>query len=178
MNPLLELAIRVKLKRTSRDKATAQIRKEVEKTLAAAATLGEELSAKPCHVPKMPGVDEEMRDWSIYQLIEHNTIVNRIFADVIEAIAQEKEYVSDIDPKHDVLPSELPGPEVIEPFQQSVADYFKTLGNFPMLKNVGKWEHPVFGDFDARMTHAMCGFHLFLHRRQAERIVSILKFNG
>ena len=34
--------------------------------------------------------------------------------------------------------------------------------------------HPVFGPLTAHGWHCMCGFHLLLHRKQAEKAASLL----
>ena len=78
----------------------------------------------------------------------------------------------DIDPKHDVMPSASPGIEQIQLFQDSVEDYLQRVSKLGPLRGTLTKRHPVFGMFDAHQWHCMLGFHLMIHRRQAEYVVS------
>ena len=53
----------------------------------------------------MPGVDEDMRNWSVLQIIEHNVIVNRVYTEILDTISQGRTFVSELDVKKDVMPS-------------------------------------------------------------------------
>lgn len=39
------------------------------------------------------------------------------------------------------------------------------------LRGTAKYPHPLFGLYDAHMWHAMFGFHLKLHYKQAQMLV-------
>ena len=165
---LLNTVIRARLAGTSRSAASAQIRREADRTIELADSLGDELAGRSSTVPSMPGVDEDMRSWSVLQIVEHNLIVNRIFTEVIETICQGERFESDLDPKKDVMPSDHPAFSVVEDFAESVEQHLETVAKYPKLRGVGSFPHPMFGNFDAHRTHAMFGFHLWVHRRQAE----------
>ena len=172
---LLKKIIKTKLALTSRAAASAQIRREAELTVRAAEDLGSELAGTPSTVPRMPGVDEDMRNWSVLQIIEHNVIVNRVFTEIIDTICQGQVWVSDRDPKKDVMPSETPSFSIVKEFTESVNQYLVVVEKYPKLRGIGSFPHPVFGQFDAHMTHAMTGFHLWIHRRQADVVVKQLR---
>jgi hypothetical protein len=135
-----------------------------------------ESGVKPVMVPSMIGVDPEMRGWSFFQILEHNTIVNRSIAAMVEALALGKEPsgAALINPKTDVLPKDLSGPEQTSLFRQSVDDYLDLLTALPSLCGTAQRMHPVFGSFDAHKWHCMLGFHLGLHLKQAETVLTLL----
>jgi hypothetical protein len=108
----------------------------------------------------MPGVDPDMRQWSFFQLLEHNAIVNRSITAVVTSLASNEEPTGAgaIDPKRDVLPAADAGPAQVA-----------RLGR---LRGTRRKVHPVFGPFDAHRWHGMLGFHLAIHLGQARRIVA------
>jgi len=131
---------------------------------------------QPVIVPPMIGVDPEMQGWSFFQLLEHNAIVNRSIASMVEALAlgKEPEGAALINPKTDVLPKGLSGPDQVEAFRSSVDDYLSLVTTLPKLKGTSERPHPVFGSFDAHKWHCMFGLHLGLHLNQARKILSLL----
>ena len=175
-NPLVKAAIRTKFFLTSREKASQLIRCNADAYLKIAEQLGVESSSKPVTVPPMIGVDPEMRGWSVFQIMEHNAIVNRSIASTVESLALGKETsgASLINPKIDVLPKGLSGPEQVEIFHRSIDDYLTMVKTLPPLRGTGKTPHPVFGSYDAHKWHCMFGFHLGLHLKQAEKVVSLI----
>ncbi|MEX0324703.1 MAG: DinB family protein [Puniceicoccaceae bacterium] len=170
---LLKAAVRSKFAITSRAQASRQIRRLADKYLQLAAGLDPHSGATPYQVPKMPGVDEDMRGWSFYMLLEHNTIVNRLIADIVESLSKGEmpKVAGKVDPKAGVMPGENPGPEQVEAFRLSVDDYLELLPSLESLKGTATRPHPVFGDFDAHQWHCMFGFHLMIHYKQAAKIL-------
>ncbi len=157
----------------SRHAATALIRKEGERVLALAEGLSPEEGAKSIRVPPMRGVDEDMRAWSYFQILEHNTIVNRQIGAVIQQLARGEDAVGIglSDPKRDVMPGTQAGPEQVEAFRKSVDDYLAVESGLPNLRDTATSPHPIFGPFDAHRWHCMFGFHLSLHYPQAAYVV-------
>jgi len=125
----------------------------------------------------MPGIDEEMRDWSLCATIEHNAIVNRSITAIVTQLVRGQELHGDavIDPKHDVLPTASVGAEALSHFQTSIDDHLREIEGLPELRGSSTFDHPVFGTYDAAMWHGMFGFHLRLHLPQAKYIVKFLR---
>jgi len=161
----------------SRNSATKVIRKNGDNYLRLAEAVRTEAGSIPVTVPPMIGVDPEMRGWSFFQILEHNAIVNRIISHTVEKLAQGQDPTPEhpVNPKTDVLPKGLSGPEQLEDFRRSVDDYLAIMENLPPLRGTSETPHPVFGSFDAHKWHCMFGFHLGLHIKQAEKVVSLLK---
>ena len=175
-NPLVKAAIRSKFVLTSREKASEIIRTHADAYRKLADRTGAEKAAKPVTVPPMIGVDPEMRGWSFFQILEHNAIVNGMIQRNVRQLALGRDPTPDhpINPKTDVLPKGLSGPEQVEIFNRSIDDYLTMVKTLPPLRGTGETPHPVFGSFDAHKWHCMFGFHLGLHLKQAEKVVSLI----
>lgn len=165
---LLRTFIRTKFKLMSRSAATALVTSELERYQKLLARLGPEACAKPVRVKPMLGVDEDMREWSIFMILEHNTIVQREVNLLLESIIRGEEYQSDFNPKTDVMPSRNPGPEQVAPFEESIAEHLRILEPVPKLRGGRTEMHSLFGPLDLHGWHCMFGVHLQLHRKQAE----------
>jgi len=170
---IVRAIIRAKLKRQSVEKGSAELKKWGEKYLELGKGLTEEQASKTVTVPEMMGVDSDMTNWSYYQLLEHNTIVNNTMSLNVGALmtGKGKRLVEKFNPKTDVLPSADAGREQVELFQQSIEYHIDIIREFEDLNSEGTNTHPVFGDFNAHMWHGMMGVHLGVHYKQAKMIV-------
>jgi hypothetical protein len=90
-NLFLRIAVRTWFTLTSRDQASTQIQKLCDRYLALAALIDAEGGLLVVPVPKMLGVDEDMRNWSFFNILEHNAIVNRSFTSIIESLVRGEE---------------------------------------------------------------------------------------
>lgn len=173
---LLPTIIRTRFAMTRHVAATRLVETERDMTMNLCRMLGETRCRETAVVPAMLGVDDDMREWSLYQILEHNNIVNRRLTGQMRFLAGTGEEPNpDFDVKHDVMPSVSPGPEQIREFEISVADHLKAVAEIPKLRGTGESPHPLFGAFDAHKWHCMFGFHLQIHRRQAEALAKILQ---
>jgi len=176
-NPLIRSVIRTRFLLISREQVSRMIRRNADAYLDLADRFGSTSAMEPVTVPTMIGVDPEMRGWSFFQILEHNVIVNRSISAMVEALALGKEPTGAalINPKTDVLPKGLYGPEQVDAFRVSVDDHLALVAKLPELKGTAERPHPVFGPFDAHKWHCMFGLHLGLHLHQARKILSLLR---
>ncbi len=139
--------------------------------------LSTEAGHRIVEVPPMRGVDEGMRRWSFYMILEHNTIVNRSISATIQQLARGEQLrgPASIDPKKDVLPSQSAGGEKLGEFRDSVNEHLRMLGSLGRLRGTKTAPHPIFGDFDAHNWTCMFPFHLGLHYKQAKHVVRTAK---
>lgn len=175
-NPIIRTVIRTKFLLTSRKRASQIIRTHADSYLKLAKQMESENGAKPVTVPPMIGVDPEMRGWSFFQILEHNAFVNGMIQRYVRQLSLGKDPTPEhpINPKTDVLPKGLSGPEQVEAFRQSIDDYLIMIGTLPPLRGTAETPHSVFGSFDAHKWHCMFGFHLGLHLKQAERVLAMV----
>jgi len=169
---IVRKVVRSKLSWQSVSKASAEAEKWKEAYLDLAGQLSPDQGARSIAVPTMLGVDEEMTNWSFYQLLAHNTIVNNAMSRNVRALmtGEGRDQLEKFNPKTDVLPEEGMGEEQVELFSQSVKDHLHIVSQFGHLKSASRNNHPVFGSFDAHMWHGMLGFHLKVHFKQAQMI--------
>ena len=175
MNPaLLGPLIRLRFTFTSRAAADRTIERAERRYLELAAGLSAEQGRCPVAVPPMRGVDPEMRDWSYFQLLAHNALVNRSMTEVVVSLATGAEPgpAARIDPKRDVLPGPDVGPEQVAVFRDSITAHQAAVAGLERLRGAGARRHPLFGTFDAHKWHCMLGFHLVIHLKQARLVAT------
>ena len=177
MNPfmsdaIIKFAVRTIFTVTSRDHARKRAEQYRQAYLDLAESITPEQGRISVEVPPMKGIDEDMRRWSFFQVLEHNTITNRIFTLATKRLAEGKEFpMRKIDPKKDVMPGEDPGEEEAEAFFASIDDHLNRVEKLGSLRGTRISPHPVFGDFDAHKWNCMFTFHLGLHLKQAAYVV-------
>lgn len=176
-NLLLKTMVQTLFFCTSRN----NVRKQTIQAKAFYNRMGESLTAETgaiqVLVPAMAGVDDTMRNWSFYQLLEHNRLVNEAITATTEQLAKGLPLsgAATIDPAIDVLPSADAGIFELTCFNDSVDEHLRMVESLPKLRNTKASPHPIFGSFDAHRWNCMFAFHLRIHFRQAQTIVSHLK---
>jgi hypothetical protein len=172
-NLLMKAGVNAWFALTGRDRASMLIQKSLDNYLALAKAVDAEGGGAIVLAPRMVGIDEDMRRWSFFMILEHNTIVNRSITSIIQSLVrgEEPKGAGAIDPKIDVMPSPNPGEEQIKIFQSSVAEHLKIVSGLSRLRSSLKKRHPIFGEFDAHNWHCMFGLHLRIHYRQAKWVI-------
>lgn len=170
---LIKHAVRSLLWLTPRPKALNQARSVSRRYLELAEGLDEAAGKQSVKVPTMTGIDEDMRSWSFYMILEHNRIVNECITAIVCQLARNEELhgAALMDPKHDVMPSISPGKEQVAAFEASVEQHIAEVAKLKELRNTRCAPHPIFGDFDAHKWNGMFSFHLNLHYKQAHYVV-------
>jgi hypothetical protein len=173
---MIKSAVRTRFMLTGRNQASNQIRKSLERYLVLARSIDPKAGALAVRVPSMLGVDEDMREWSFFMILEHNVIVNRSISTVVQRLARGEKWSGprDFDPKRDVMPSANPGEEQIQAFLASVETHLEKVARLPRLRSTPTSPHPIFGELNAHGWHCMFGLHLELHRKQAEAVRSLI----
>ena len=176
-NLLIKATIRTLFTFTSREKALEKSGKYLRQYSELAERTSKEAGQLCVEVPPMRGVDEDMRRWSFFMILEHNAIVNRsITATVVQLAGGEAlSGPATINPKKDVMPSSAADESQIKIFSDSVSSHIEAVKNLKHLRGTGTSPHPIFGEFDAHKWNCMFAFHLGLHLRQAEHVVQKAK---
>lgn len=172
-NIFLKTAVRTLFACTGRATVLRQCESVLGRYLALAQGLPEENGRRTVEVPWMPGIDEDMRRWSFFMILEHNVIVNRaITANAVQlARGEEPSGAAVIDVKKDVMPSASAGLSQVDAFARSVRQHVQAVAALPVLRGTKRSLHPLFGPFDAHQWNCMFAFHLELHLRQARFVV-------
>ena len=175
-NLLIKVAVRTLFLCQSRGQALRQSETLAGQYTALAAGLSKEAGRMMVEVPPMRGVDEDMRRWSFFMLLEHNTIVNRSITATVRQLANGEALKGPviIDMKKDVMPSPSADESQVELFAQSVTDHLATVRGLGNLRGTRASRHPIFGQFDAHKWNCMFVFHLRIHLPQARFIAERL----
>jgi hypothetical protein len=175
VNPAVIMAVRAWFAVTSREQALRRSEVALEKYESLAAGLMPGAGGRCVEVPPMRGVDEDMRRWSFFMILEHNAIVNRSITATVRQLARGEPLTgaARIDPKTDVMPHGAADEAQVAVFRDSVRRHIQAVRELGRLRGTGSSRHPVFGDFDAHMWNCMFAFHLHLHLPQAQHVVRV-----
>ena len=147
---------------------------ETQKLCALATSVSPESASHPILIPPTFGLEDSSRYWSIFMTLEHLRIVNGAIIRMLERLAQEKRVPGEVRIA-DAKPRPGCGPEVLNDFQQTNADYLKRVRLLPNLKTRMTHPHPWFGPFNAHRWNCLAAMHMSLHRRQVRRILNALR---
>ena len=121
-------------------------------------------------VPRMRGLEDSSRYWSLWMTLDHLRIVNDAIAGTMEQLCQGNvppDQLSTADVKPDPQVS-----EVIETdFEQSCDEFLKRITSMGELKNTVRYHHPWFGPLDAFQWLALASMHMSIHRAQIAAIL-------
>ena len=175
---IMRKMIQWKFKMTSLEQGKAQIIEYKSAYVDLLNGLTDEQACQRVKVNKMLGVDDDMREWSLCEIIEHNTIVNKVLKERVLTLltGENSPKYEDFDIKRDVMPG-LAEPfrkAEINQFVESVDAYLDFIATYSSLKTSATAEHPIFGIFNAHQFHIMFSFHLGLHLKQAQAVVDLL----
>lgn len=172
----IKIWVRLVLSFTSREKASRQIQASLDKYRNLAALVSDNEGTKRAdtsRMPNLPGIDEDMKDWSFFMILEHNTIVNRAITATVTQLVNREPLHGDalMDPKHDVVPRPDAGRESFVKFEKSVLDHLHCVKNLGNLKKTATSRHPVFGQLNAHRWNNMYALHLHIHLNQADLLI-------
>jgi hypothetical protein len=179
-NPVLKHAVRTLFTLTSSARVKTRLPQQLDAYMRLAETIDGGQGSRPVQVPPMPGVDEDMRGWSFYMILEHNTLVNRSITAIVGQLARDEEPsgLALINPKTGVTPSGTASTEQLTAFQDSVHEHLRSLEHLGKLRGTKTMDHPVFGEFDAHKWNCMFSFHLKIHYKQAAYVIQWARKNS
>lgn len=165
----LLFALRRKL--GGRESFTAGFTRERAAILELVATCDPGLRGRPVLIPRLRGMEDSSRHWSVWMTLEHLRLTNAIFGRVIASLARgevpaRKASTAEVKPRADVG-------EAVEPaFEASCDALLAAVAEVPDLKTAAMYAHPWFGPLDAAGWHALAAMHMAIHRRQMANIIA------
>ncbi len=133
-----------------------------------------EQCSQPALIPRLPGLEDSSRYWSVYMTLEHLHICNFLFADIITGLGAGHVPANAAD-----TATVKPGPDidssVIPKFTESCNAVVAAAKALPNLRTAAKYSHPWFGPFDAARWYTITAFHIPLHKKQIQLILKNLK---
>jgi len=159
---------------TSRHRAAARFRAEGELSRHLARSLPPADAARPVLVPRLWGLEDSSRFWSVFMVLDHLRIVNDAVAAIIEHLAAGRPFPRVIGIA-DVKPRPGAGPETIDALDRADRNYLAVTGAVADLRTRLRYPHPWFGPLDGHGWHCLAALHQTIHRRQVERIIRLLR---
>ena len=132
-------------------------------------SLTSDQAAQRVLIPRLIGMEDSSRYWSVYMTLDHLRIVNRGATGLIASLARGQ-LPSRIVGTADVKPSTAVDQTVVADFDGTCAEFERTVAAIANLNSDTRWPHPWFGPLNAARWHFVIAFHMSLHRRQIERI--------
>lgn len=117
-------------------------------------------------------IEDNSRQFSINEVLEHLVITGSLFKEVIESLSQEKEVDFDIKIEN-VKPKENKENQ-LEDFLEFYHDYDKFIKNLPKKQSKMTKTHPWFVKFNNSDWNNFMFMHTFIHRRQIQAILNEL----
>ena len=124
-------------------------------------------------IPRLRGLEDSSRFWSVWMTLEHLSITNSIFAMVIQSLAHgqvptKKASTADVKPRADLTAN------VEAAYEASCDELLSTVAAISDLKTTAKYAHPWFGPLAAAGWHALTATHMGIHRAQIAKIIAAL----
>jgi hypothetical protein len=128
---------------------------------------------EPVLIPRLRGLEDSSRFWSVWMAMEHLRITNSIFSMVIQSLANgqvptKKASTADVKPRTDLTA------DVEAVYEASCDELLTTVTAISDLKTAAKYAHPWFGPLDAAGWHALTATHMGIHRAQIAKIIAAL----
>lgn len=132
--------------------------------------VGEGVLTRRVLIPRLPGLEDSSRYWSVCMTLDHlrivNTEISRVISALLHGAAPEgRASTAAVKPAEDV------GPGVVAAYEASCDAVLAAAGTRESLRTEVRFAHPWFGPLDAAGWHAMSAMHMGIHRAQIERIL-------
>jgi hypothetical protein len=158
-------------RKTTWDQAHALFQKQGVRLLDLACSLAESQRTIRVLIPRIPGIEDSSRHWSVAMVLEHLVIVGSLMGEGIAELTHGRVPPWNISTA-DVKPrGEMGGTETIAKFEK-----FLKLFERQVMREAGdrdsksRLKHPWFGMLSAHQWLCLAGAHQRVHRDQAERI--------
>lgn len=173
--PLIEravgaLLVRLRRWRYSNEATSADFRREHGRIEELYQHHGADLLSRRILIPRLRGLEDSSRFWSITMTLEHLAIVNGQISLVMRTLAsgrvpEGKASTAAVKPRPNV------GIEVIEGYERSCDGLLAAADCCKSARRTVRYAHPWFGPLDAAGWHSMAAMHMSIHRNQIARIL-------
>lgn len=129
------------------------------------------LRAKRVLIPRLRGLEDSSRNWSVWMTLDHLRITNMAFAHVITTLTQGRVpegRASTVAVKPDAGVTS----EIESAYERSCDGVLEAAAGAADLKTSQCYAHPWFGPLDAAGWHALAATHMGIHRAQIARIIA------
>ncbi len=162
-------------KAIGKNEAIDNFAKQSEKILLLSSKVSAEQFATRRLIPRLRGLEDSSRYWSVAMTLEHLVIVGNLMGEAVVELSTGKANLQTVD-SADVKPDANVDPtKAIQSFQE-MSDRFvrealaADVDAFPMITH----PHPWFGPLNAQQWLNMAGVHQNIHRQQIKEIIARL----
>jgi uncharacterized damage-inducible protein DinB len=125
-------------------------------------------------IPRLMGLEDSSRFWSVAMTLDHLTIVGRLVKEAIVLLGKGSVPPEPADTAT-VKPDPDAGLATIDHFRELIDDFTWAMQEkVEDRQSPTTYEHPWFGPLTARQWCALAAMHQMLHRRQIEAIIKRL----
>jgi hypothetical protein len=154
----------------SRSGASQRFRAEADRMLALARSLTPTDATQRVLIPRLAGLEDSSRFWSVCMTLEHLVIVDSAIVGGIEALAKGV-----VPPGEASTAAVKPNPTadvgMIDRFDTVVRDTLTRVAALADLHTTERYRHPWLGPLNALNWHRLAALHHRIHRKQIERII-------
>ena len=177
--PALEIALGKILfaafrKWKTREWATNHFAAEAGTMLRLARNLTPQAADTPVLIPRVIGIEDSSRRWSVLMTLDHLNIVNSGILDIIDHLSSERMYIRQVS-----IAAAKPSPDqtldTIGRFAKATQAYADRVTRIKNLVSHARHPHPWFGAMDALGWHWLAALHHTVHRRQIQKIIAYAK---
>lgn len=122
-------------------------------------------------IPRLRGLEDSSRLWSVWMTLDHLRIVNDQIGLVIGALVKGQ-----VPPGQASTAAVKPGPDVgegvVAAYEASCDRFIASVASCSNLRTTVRFPHPWFGPLDGAGWHAMAAMHMGIHHAQIERILA------
>lgn len=154
---------------TPRDAVVARFAVERRRILDLVAGCGPGRAGRRVLIPRLAGLEDSSRYWSVYMTVDHLRIVNLAIANTIRALGEGCVPETPASTAA-VKPDATVDSGVVKEFERACDEVDAATARVSQLRTAVRYPHPWFGPLDAADWHFMSAFHLRLHRRQIAMI--------
>ncbi len=124
-------------------------------------------------IPRLQGIEDSNRNWSVLMAVEHLSIFNRSILETVRSLHSnsqpfDKVVIAKFKPHDDV------GGEAIEQFRETNQRYWSFVKSHQPLRTVMTHGHPWLGELDGHAWHFLAAAHQKIHRRQIYKILAMI----
>ncbi|MBS1953337.1 MAG: DinB family protein [Cyanobacteria bacterium SZAS-4] len=165
------ILVPIRLKTTSLTKALSEFESETKEIEAAVRELSTTQLSEQRLIPRLTGLEDSSRFWSVAMALEHLVIVNSRAVQLVKALSRG------ISPPGkgstaDVKPGEVDASTIVSKFLANSKNYVDVVNklNLDAHPHV-TFEHPWFGKMNAKQWVLFAAPHMGIHRRQINQII-------
>ncbi len=123
-------------------------------------------------VPRLMGIEDSSRHWSVLMVLDHLCQVNRTAIEMLELLHRNIEPPTEIDIA-DFKPDDDVDMTMIYRFEDTCKSYMDRVQQLAPLKSRARHVHPWFGPLTGHQWHCLIASHMRIHRRQAHKITTL-----